>query len=71
MFVRKMFASENAQLDMFVAFIRSKHLIGALQKANWDRFAFGHNGAGYKADNYDGKIAAHYKKLTSTLVAKK
>jgi hypothetical protein len=65
-FIETMFTSERRQLDAFVAFVRSKHLVQALKTTNWPTFAEGYNGPDYKKDNYDGKIAAIYRELVAS-----
>jgi hypothetical protein len=62
-FLTVMFTSERSQLDGFVAFVKNRHLDGALKRLDWRAFAFGYNGASYHRDNYDGKIAKRYRDL--------
>lgn len=62
-FLTVMFTSERSQLDGFVAFVKKKHLSGALKRLDWRAFAFGYNGPSYHRDNYDGKIAKRYREL--------
>ena len=59
-FVSAMKASEGRQLDAFVGFIESKKLNAFLIKKDWASFAYRYNGAGYKQNKYDTKMAAAY-----------
>lgn len=65
-FVDAMAASEGAQLDAFVAFVRHTHLDAPLREARWADFAKGYNGPGYAQNAYDVKLAqAHAKYRTA------
>lgn len=64
-FLVAMFTSEKAQLDGFVAFVKTNHLVGALKRLDWPAFAAGYNGRNYHAQNYDGKIARKYRQLVA------
>ncbi|CAH0532154.1 hypothetical protein UAM5_00037 [Ralstonia phage UAM5] len=60
-FVNAMYASEGAQLDAFVAFVKANpNLLRALRAKDWPGFARGYNGPGYAANKYDTKLAAAY-----------
>lgn len=59
-FVNAMAGSERAQLQAFVAFIRTTGLADELRKHDWAAFAKAYNGAGYKANKYDTKLAAAF-----------
>ena len=59
-FVNAMAESERAQLQAFVAFIRAAGLADELRKQNWAAFAKAYNGAGYRANSYDAKLAAAF-----------
>lgn len=52
--------SEAAQLEGMVRFIQSAGLDRHLRAHNWAAFAFGYNGAGYRLNAYDTKLAASY-----------
>lgn len=66
-FVNAMYASAESQLQLFVNFILGdKNLLSALRKRDWAAFAKGYNGPGYKAYNYDDKLAVAYKSFTNT-----
>ncbi len=61
-FVDAMTYSEGAQLYAMARFIVSNKLQVHLRTHNWAAFARGYNGAGYKANRYDEKLAAAYAK---------
>lgn len=61
-FINAMYANEAGQLDAMIRFIKKNGLLGYLQKQQWSSFARGYNGAGYKRNNYDVKLAAAYRK---------
>lgn len=55
-------SGEAEQLAAMVRFIKAKGLDKYLRARNWPKFAEGYNGAGYKANAYDTKLAAAYAK---------
>jgi hypothetical protein len=59
-FVNAMAESEGAQLRAFVAFIRTAGLADELRRHDWAAFAKAYNGAGYRANKYDSKLAAAF-----------
>jgi hypothetical protein len=60
-FVNDVSTGEDAQLRGFIAFVKAdKRLLGSLQGQDWERFARAYNGAGYKANAYDTKLAAEF-----------
>lgn len=59
-FVNAMSEGEPAQLMAFVAFIKATGLAAALRKGEWAAFAKAYNGSGYKANQYDTKLAAAF-----------
>jgi hypothetical protein len=63
-FVNMMYRSEADHLDSFVRYIKAFGLQSHLKNKNWAVFAKGYNGPGYKANNYDVKMAAAYKKYS-------
>lgn len=63
-FVQKMYVNEREHLDAFGRFLNANHLIGNLQNKNWAGFALHYNGAGYKANKYDEKLAVAYRKYS-------
>ena len=61
-FVDAMKESEGEQLDAFVEFVIGNGLGVYLRTQNWAAFAKGYNGAGYRKNNYDTKMASAYKR---------
>lgn len=59
-FVNAMYRDEAAQADAMCRFIRMKSLIDELQRKDWAGFALRYNGAGYKANRYDERLAKAY-----------
>jgi len=63
-FLAKMEESERGQLDCFVRFIKANPvLLKAIRQDDWVTFARYYNGANYKANNYDVKLTAAFKKF--------
>ena len=60
-FVSAMKLSEDAQLKAFVNVIRAWSLDDELQRHDWPGFARLYNGAGYRKNSYDVKMAAAYR----------
>ena len=55
----------QGQLQAFAGFIKSNPRIHtALQAHDWATFAHGYNGAGYRANRYDEKMAAAYNRYS-------
>jgi hypothetical protein len=65
-FVDAMKESEGKQLDAFVEFVIGNGLGLYLRTKNWAAFAKGYNGAGYRKNNYDTKMASAYKRHSGT-----
>lgn len=63
-FVDAMHESEAKQLDAMIRFITVNNLKGALIRKDWAAFAKGYNGSGYRANKYDDKLAAAYRKYS-------
>jgi hypothetical protein len=63
-FVDAMKESEGKQLDAAIAFIIANNLDGHLRNHDWKAFAKGYNGAGYRKNNYDTKLAIEYAKFS-------
>lgn len=61
-FVGVQYVSEGMQLKCGIGFILSKGLDKYLKAKDWARFAKGYNGAGYKKNRYDTKLAEAYEK---------
>jgi N-acetylmuramidase len=59
-FVNAMASDEAAHLAAFVSFLMATGLADELRRKDWADFARGYNGAGYKANAYDAKLAAAF-----------
>lgn len=57
--------SEENHLAAFVAFCRANALDRALRAHDWARFALGYNGPAYRANDYDGKLAAAFRRRSA------
>ena len=66
-FVAAMHIDEDQHLHAFVNFVKNKNLVDELQRKDWAGFAIGYNGAGYKTNKYDEKLAAAYNKFKGSL----
>lgn len=55
--------SAVSQLNSFVGFVKVNKLAQYLKDQNWAGFAYRYNGPGYKANNYDTKLAYWYNKF--------
>lgn len=64
-FVEENFAGEYWQARHMMNFIVNNSLIDELRQKDWDAFALGYNGPGYKRNNYHSKLEAAYKKWSS------
>jgi hypothetical protein len=56
--------NEANQLEAFGRFIKINNNIKPLQDHNWAKFAQGYNGAAYRTNNYDTKLANAYAKYS-------
>jgi hypothetical protein len=58
--------SQANQFECFIRELRSKKgLVPALQSKDWPTIAYLYNGSGYRANNYDVKMAKAYEELVS------
>jgi hypothetical protein len=57
--------SEYHQLRHMLNFCQSNNLIIHLRNKDWHAFASGYNGAGYRENNYHGKLAASFSSWSS------
>ncbi len=64
-FYAAMQKSEGEHLKAFCNYIAGTNLGGALRKHQWAQVAAGYNGAEYKINKYDVKLAAAYKKYSN------
>lgn len=67
-FVEAMNVSEDEQLKAFVNFVKANGLADELKRKDWAGFARGYNGADYKKNAYDIKMAAAYRKHSKARV---
>jgi hypothetical protein len=63
-FVDAMKESEGKQLDAAVNFVLHNGLDDELRRHDWAGFARGYNGAGFKKNDYDTKLAAAFAKFS-------
>jgi hypothetical protein len=68
-YVTSMRQHEREHLKAFCEFIkyktfRKRPLVDLLKDLDWANFAYAYNGSGYRANAYDDKLEAAYKKLT-------
>lgn len=63
-FVKAMQSSEENQLNSFLTFVKNKKLKSALTNKQWAKFARAYNGAGFKKNQYDKRLANAYKKYS-------
>ncbi len=54
--------SEGNQLRIFAKYMEVNNLLKYLKNKQWADFALRYNGAGYKANKYDEKLAKAYQK---------
>ncbi|MEZ4778652.1 MAG: N-acetylmuramidase family protein [Flavobacteriaceae bacterium] len=64
-FVAHMYTHEKAHLDAFGKFCQVNNLLKLLQNKQWEAFAKGYNGPGYKQNKYDTKLESAYQKYSS------
>lgn len=62
-FIDGMWKSESEHLRAFVGFVQSKGLADPLRKGDWDAFARGYNGPGYKKNNYAQRMREAYERF--------
>jgi len=64
LYVIDMYKSEYNHLVAFLNFIESTNLKQFLIDKEWDNFAYGYNGKGYKKNKYDEKLVKAYEKYS-------
>jgi len=64
-FVAEMKENEGMQLHAFGKFVKVNNLLKYLKQYQWAEFALRYNGTGYKANQYDTKLAAAFKKFST------
>lgn len=66
-FVLALASSEVEHLNVFVNFVSANEtMLTALRGKDWGRFAKAYNGAGYKKNRYDEKMAEAYNRFSSS-----
>lgn len=66
-FYTQMSKDAVAQFDAFIRFLIKNNLVQYLKTKEWAKFAYRYNGAGYRANSYDTKMAAAYEKWKKEL----
>jgi hypothetical protein len=66
-FVGEMKESEGHQMKIFAKYIQVNKLTPYLKSKQWGEFASRYNGKGFKANKYDVKLEAAYKKYKGSL----
>ena len=61
-FINDMYESEGKQLLAFCNFVKNSGLDDELRNKQWAKFAYAYNGAGFRKNKYDTKLAAAYNK---------
>ena len=64
-FVGTMKENEGEHLKAFAKFVEVNNLIKYLKSKQWADFALRYNGTGFKANNYDEKLAKAYEKYNA------
>lgn len=62
-FFEAMQRSEGEHLNAFIGFVIGNRLDDEIRHKDWAGFAYGYNGAGYKANKYDTAMARSYAKF--------
>lgn len=65
--IQKMSESHEMQLEMMYHFLYNSGLVKYLKAKDWDAFAKGYNGPGYKDNNYDQKLRNTYENFKDKL----
>lgn len=60
--VKAFMEDEEDHLQAMINFIKNSNLDDELRRHDWAGFARGYNGAGYRKNRYDDKLAASYRK---------
>lgn len=63
-FINSMYKGEREHLMAFVNYVKNTGLSDELQRRDWANFARLYNGADYRKNQYDTKLAAAYKKYS-------
>lgn len=62
-FRRRMESSEREQMALALKFLEKTGIVRWLKTKDWCTFALRYNGSGYKANRYDERLAAAYRKF--------
>lgn len=62
-FVDYLKVSEGNQLKAFVKMVQHRHIDDELVRHDWAGFAKNYNGAGYRQNSYDAKLAQHWRRF--------
>ena len=65
--IQKMSESHEMQLELMYHFLHNSGLVKHLKAKDWDAFAKGYNGPGYKDNNYDQKLINTYENFKDKL----
>ena len=65
--IQKMSESHEMQLELMYHFLYNSGLVKHLKAKDWDAFAKGYNGPGYKDNNYDQKLRNTYENFKDKL----
>lgn len=65
-FINAAYKDEDSHLEMFTRFVKANSLANYLKVHDWASFALHYNGAGYKANHYDTKLAIAYQKYKNS-----
>lgn len=66
-FITAMYKSEREHLFAFCNFVINNRLNDELQRKDWAGFARGYNGANYRINKYDEKLAKAYQKYSKAV----
>ena len=66
-FYAQMSKDALSQFDAFIRFIVKNNLVQYLKTKEWAKFAYRYNGAGYRNNSYDTKLASAYAKWKAKL----
>ena len=66
-FYSQMSKDALSQFDAFIKFIVKNNLVQYLKTKEWAKFAYRYNGAGYRNNSYDTKLASAYAKWKAKL----
>lgn len=59
-FINLVYKDEYSQLQVMMRYLVKNNLLDYMKSQNWDKFALGYNGKGYKANQYHVKLREAY-----------